>query len=184
MTASNGSASRRRGSLANSAGQVILFDSGKSWFLIANLGRRRTSTVNEGAARLNVSLDTVDRWESVNVPSHANLVAHNDSRQSSRRTAYRPAVAVPPRLSDAASPRCRRWPPRRGRPELPCTTAGESESCAAHPRRSRSRWRSKVLVATGGPGVGKTSIVNSLVRILGVKSGRRLLCRPAAPPRG
>jgi len=37
---------------------------------------------------------------------------------------------------------------------------------------------SKVLVITGGPGVGKTSIVNSILRILSAKGVTLLLCAP------
>src|ERR1700686_1000802 len=37
---------------------------------------------------------------------------------------------------------------------------------------------SKVLVITGGPGVGKTTIVNSILRILAAKGGTLLLCAP------
>ena len=37
---------------------------------------------------------------------------------------------------------------------------------------------SKVLVITGGPGVGKTTIVNSILRILAAKGVRLLLCAP------
>lgn len=37
---------------------------------------------------------------------------------------------------------------------------------------------SKVLVITGGPGVGKTTIVNSILRILSAKSVSLLLCAP------
>src|SRR6516165_8284047 len=37
---------------------------------------------------------------------------------------------------------------------------------------------SKCLVITGGPGVGKTTIVNSILRILRVKGVRMLLCAP------
>src|SRR6516162_9238879 len=37
---------------------------------------------------------------------------------------------------------------------------------------------SKCLVITGGPGVGKTTIVNSILRILGAKGVRMLLCAP------
>jgi exodeoxyribonuclease V alpha subunit len=37
---------------------------------------------------------------------------------------------------------------------------------------------SKVLVITGGPGVGKTTIVNSILRILRVKNMEILLCAP------
>jgi ATP-dependent exoDNAse (exonuclease V) alpha subunit len=35
-----------------------------------------------------------------------------------------------------------------------------------------------VLVITGGPGVGKTTLVNSILRVLSAKSGRLLLCAP------
>ena len=38
--------------------------------------------------------------------------------------------------------------------------------------------RSKVTVITGGPGVGKTTIVNSILRILAAKSVKLLLCAP------
>ena len=37
---------------------------------------------------------------------------------------------------------------------------------------------SKVLVITGGPGVGKTTIVNSILRILAAKGVKLLLCAP------
>ena len=37
---------------------------------------------------------------------------------------------------------------------------------------------SKVLVITGGPGVGKTTIVNAILRILDAKGARLLLCAP------
>jgi exodeoxyribonuclease V alpha subunit len=36
----------------------------------------------------------------------------------------------------------------------------------------------KVLVITGGPGVGKTTIVNSILQILAAKSVKLLLCAP------
>jgi len=42
----------------------------------------------------------------------------------------------------------------------------------------RLALRSKVLVITGGPGVGKTTIVNSILRILSVKGTEILLCAP------
>ena len=38
--------------------------------------------------------------------------------------------------------------------------------------------RSKVTVITGGPGVGKTTIVNAILRILAAKSVKLLLCAP------
>ncbi len=37
---------------------------------------------------------------------------------------------------------------------------------------------SKVLVITGGPGVGKTTIINAILRILAAKGVRLLLCAP------
>ena len=37
---------------------------------------------------------------------------------------------------------------------------------------------SKVLVITGGPGVGKTTIVNAILRILAAKGTNLLLCAP------
>jgi ATP-dependent exoDNAse (exonuclease V) alpha subunit len=37
---------------------------------------------------------------------------------------------------------------------------------------------SKVLVITGGPGVGKTTIVNSILRILAAKGVSLLQCAP------
>src|SRR5881396_3620803 len=37
---------------------------------------------------------------------------------------------------------------------------------------------SKVLVITGGPGVGKTTLVNAILRILAAKKVRLLLCAP------
>jgi exodeoxyribonuclease V alpha subunit len=49
----------------------------------------------------------------------------------------------------------------------------ESQSTAI-----RLALRSKVTVITGGPGVGKTTIVNSILRILAVKGTSLLLCAP------
>ncbi len=37
---------------------------------------------------------------------------------------------------------------------------------------------SKVLVVTGGPGVGKTTLVNAILRVLSAKGARLLLCAP------
>nr|WP_111298323.1 ATP-dependent RecD-like DNA helicase [Paracoccus saliphilus] len=42
----------------------------------------------------------------------------------------------------------------------------------------RLALRSKVTVITGGPGVGKTTIVNSILRILAAKGVKLLLCAP------
>jgi len=42
----------------------------------------------------------------------------------------------------------------------------------------RLALKSKVMVITGGPGVGKTTIVNSILRILAAKDVKLLLCAP------
>ena len=42
----------------------------------------------------------------------------------------------------------------------------------------RVALRSKVLVVTGGPGVGKTTLVNAILRVLRAKGARLLLCAP------
>ena len=42
----------------------------------------------------------------------------------------------------------------------------------------RLALRSKLMVITGGPGVGKTTIVNSILRILAAKAVKLLLCAP------
>ena len=52
-------------------------------------------------------------------------------------------------------------------------TLADSQSTAI-----RLAIESKVLVITGGPGVGKTTIVNAILRILAAKGARLLLCAP------
>ncbi|NQU10693.1 ATP-dependent RecD-like DNA helicase [bacterium] len=52
------------------------------------------------------------------------------------------------------------------------------ELAAAQQQAVRTALTSKVCVITGGPGVGKTTIVNSIVRILRAKQGRVLLAAP------
>ena len=49
----------------------------------------------------------------------------------------------------------------------------DSQKTAIH-----AALRSKVMVITGGPGVGKTTLVNSILRILAAKKVRLLLCAP------
>ena len=52
-------------------------------------------------------------------------------------------------------------------------TLAESQNGAV-----RLALTTKVLVVTGGPGVGKTTIVNAILRILAAKGARLLLCAP------
>lgn len=52
-------------------------------------------------------------------------------------------------------------------------TLAESQAAAI-----RLALASKLLVITGGPGVGKTTIVNAILRILAAKGVRMLLCAP------
>ena len=47
-----------------------------------------------------------------------------------------------------------------------------------HQAAVRLALSAKVMVITGGPGVGKTTIVNAILRILAAKSMRLLLCAP------
>ena len=52
------------------------------------------------------------------------------------------------------------------------------ELAASQRAAVRLALASKVLVITGGPGVGKTSIVNAILRILAAKGMKILLCAP------
>ena len=52
-------------------------------------------------------------------------------------------------------------------------TLAPSQSAAV-----RLALASKVLVVTGGPGVGKTTIVNAILRILAAKGANLVLCAP------
>ena len=71
------------------------------------------------------------------------------------------------------------WPPIDPDKALPWIeqhtglTLAKSQSAAI-----RLALSSKVLVITGGPGVGKTTIVNAILRILAAKGASLLLCAP------
>ena len=71
------------------------------------------------------------------------------------------------------------WPPIDPDKALPWVeqhtglTLAKSQSAAI-----RLALSSKVLVITGGPGVGKTTIVNAILRILAAKGASLLLCAP------
>ena len=79
------------------------------------------------------------------------------------------------RLTQGALP----WPPIDADKALPWIeqktglTLAESQAAAV-----RLALESKVMVITGGPGVGKTTLVNSILRILAAKGAKLLLCAP------
>jgi exodeoxyribonuclease V alpha subunit len=62
----------------------------------------------------------------------------------------------------------KRWVEKRGGLQL-----ADSQSAAI-----RLALTARVLVITGGPGVGKTTIVNSILNILAAKGVRLLVCAP------
>ena len=65
--------------------------------------------------------------------------------------------------------------------------SGSGFTLAAEPAAAiRLALMSKVLVITGGPGVGKTTLVNAILKILGGQGRRGFCCarRPAGPPSG
>jgi exodeoxyribonuclease V alpha subunit len=62
------------------------------------------------------------------------------------------------------------WPEIDADKALPWIEAEDRAHLAASQAEAiRLALRSKVLVITGGPGVGKTTIVNSILRILAAK---------------
>lgn len=71
------------------------------------------------------------------------------------------------------------WPDINVDRALPWIEQKTSLMLAASQKEAiRLALRSKVLVITGGPGVGKTTIVNSILRILAAKGTDILLCAP------
>lgn len=71
------------------------------------------------------------------------------------------------------------WPEIDADKALPWIEQKTSISLAASQAEAiRLALKSKLMVITGGPGVGKTTIVNSILRILSVKHVTLLLCAP------
>ncbi len=93
-------------------------------------------------------------------------------RPLSRRVLDRPSAAHSLAWIDALEiHRC-----REGHPWVEARTGlalADSQKTAIH-----AALRSKVMVITGGPGVGKTTLVNSILRILAAKKVCLLLCAP------
>uniref|UniRef100_UPI002FDE96D0 SF1B family DNA helicase RecD2 n=1 Tax=Rubrimonas sp. TaxID=2036015 RepID=UPI002FDE96D0 len=79
------------------------------------------------------------------------------------------------RIAAGATP----WPGIDADRALPWMEARSGLSFAPSQAEAiRLALRSKALVITGGPGVGKTTIVNAILRILGAKGVKLLLCAP------
>jgi exodeoxyribonuclease V alpha subunit len=72
------------------------------------------------------------------------------------------------------------WPPIDLDKALPWRQQCKSDcgDLALGQRQTDLALNPKVLVITGGPGVGKTTIVNAILRILAAKSVKLLLCAP------
>jgi exodeoxyribonuclease V alpha subunit len=76
----------------------------------------------------------------------------------------------------------------RGAPPWPCIDAGKAipwvegrtglALADSQKEALRLALRSKVLVITGGPGVGKTTLVNSVLKVIGAKRVELALCAP------
>ena len=95
------------------------------------------------------------------------LVSTEPSRRWGRSCGSSPPTALPP------------WPPLDARKALPWVEARAGLVLAESQRQAvQLALRSKVLVITGGPGVGKTTLVNSILKILLAKQVRVALCAP------
>jgi exodeoxyribonuclease V alpha subunit len=79
------------------------------------------------------------------------------------------------RLAAGAPP----WPAIDSERAIPWVEAKTGLTLAESQREAvRLALRSKVLVITGGPGVGKTTLVNSILKIVAAKGPRIALCAP------
>lgn len=71
------------------------------------------------------------------------------------------------------------WPAIDAERAIPWVEKKTGLALAASQREALSlAVRSKVLVITGGPGVGKTTLVNAILRVLGAKGVEVVLCAP------
>ena len=115
----------------------------------------------------------------------ARTLRRNAHRRSGRRDALHvPGQPLSRRTDDCGEARDHCW---RG-VALAGDRRDESDHLGRKPHRlaargdaergDRARFEQQGLVITGGPGVGKTTIVNSILRILGAKGVRMLLCAP------
>ena len=91
---------------------------------------------------------------------------------------YRAEQAIAARLSSIAAGRLP-WPHIDAEKALPWVERKTGLTLAAGQAEAvRLALTSKVTVVTGGPGVGKTTIVNAILRILSAKGVQLLLCAP------
>ncbi|MCZ7585877.1 MAG: AAA family ATPase [Deltaproteobacteria bacterium] len=85
-----------------------------------------------------------------------------------------------PRICSAARP-TRRRACGNSTPGARCNGSNSAaiwRSPTGRPKRLSPRARKKVLVVTGGPGTGKTTIIKSILDVLGVLKGEGLLAAP------
>ena len=91
---------------------------------------------------------------------------------------YRAERAIAERLLDIAAGRLP-WPPIDVERALPWVERKSGLSLAPGQAEAvRLALASKAVVITGGPGVGKTTIVDAILRILAAKGVERVLCAP------
>jgi exodeoxyribonuclease V alpha subunit len=91
---------------------------------------------------------------------------------------YRAEQSIAERLRALVSAE-RLWPPIDAGKAIPWVEARTGLTLAESQRHAvRLALSSKVLVITGGPGVGKTTLVNSILKILTAKQVRVALCAP------
>jgi len=108
---------------------------------------------------------------------------HGDCRQPRRHGLHLSGEPLPSRAGHCSATACalpvanchgtRLTPTRRCLDRTPDQPRNWHQ---ARKRLSASQSRPKVLVITGGPGVGKTTIVNAILRILAAKTVKLLLC--------
>ena len=112
--------------------------------------------------------------------SECSVVA--DGLASSRRSSWPTCTA----MRGASPNRCRSW--RKGHPTWGAIDAGKAIGwveqrlglalAASQKAAVEQALASKVLVITGGPGVGKTTLINAILQILAAKKLRIQLCAP------
>jgi exodeoxyribonuclease V alpha subunit len=91
---------------------------------------------------------------------------------------YRAEQTIAERLRTLVSARPS-WPPIDAAKAIPWVERRTGLQLAASQREAiRTALSSKVVVITGGPGVGKTTLVNSILKILIAKQVRVALCTP------